>query len=79
MLFAYGDDEEEKLWTKWNASMRDGIIARQDKSGHATGSWPGTGQGGRFFETCLSVLTLEIYYRKLPMLQRLAVEPMKLD
>lgn len=79
VLFAYGDDEEEKLWTKWNASMRDGIIARQDKSGHATGSWPGTGQGGRFFETCLSVLTLEIYYRKLPMLQRLAVEPMKLD
>lgn len=80
VLFAYGDDDEEQLWTEWNLKMRDGLVARQAKHGHASGSWSGgNGQGGRHFETCLSILTLEIYYRKLPMLQRLAVEPMKLD
>jgi hypothetical protein len=39
------------------------------------GSWNptgdhGAGPGGRLYQTCLSVMTLEVYYRYMPMYQR---------
>jgi hypothetical protein len=67
-------------WMHWNVRMRDMLVARQDQGtgGHAhqLGSWaPGDdhwGQvGGRVMMTALSVLTLEVYYRHLPLYQGL--------
>jgi hypothetical protein len=72
-------------WRFWNdgpdgkSGIRDSLISRQDqgtsgKKGNA-GSWPpttdfGTQQGGRLMATSLSLLTLEVYYRHLPLYRR---------
>ncbi len=58
-------------WKKWNLVMRDRLINTQVQEGPGTGSWKPTGghgstQGGRLFETCMSIMTLEVYYRHLP-------------
>jgi hypothetical protein len=55
-------------WTRWNASVRDKIVARQHSSGHKAGSWdpddsPYGTRGGRIYCTALATLTLEVYYR----------------
>jgi hypothetical protein len=66
-------------WNAWNVPMRDGLIALQDKGEtpnhpHQKGSWhhPGnTGSyAGRLMDTSLSLLTLEVYYRHLPLYRR---------
>ncbi|MBD3674288.1 MAG: terpene cyclase/mutase family protein [Planctomycetaceae bacterium] len=62
-------------WTAWNHIMRDQLVKSQVKKGPAMGSWnPGTGhgpaQGGRLYTTCLNLMTLEVYYRHLPLYQR---------
>jgi hypothetical protein len=69
--FAGGDD-----WhTFWNPRVRDLLVGRQNKSdGPDGGSWSAdetqTGRaGGRHATTCLAVLTLEVYYRHLPLYQ----------
>jgi hypothetical protein len=62
-------------WDTWNRTMRRLLIDTQDKTGCAAGSWdpdkPAVdawgGQGGRLMVTSLSALTLEIYYRYLPL------------
>jgi hypothetical protein len=82
-MFAWGDDKKEggeKLWTQWNDKTRDMLVKLQAKDGHQQGSWISTGhqEGGRHFATCLAAMTLEIYYRKLPVYQRLSLEPIKL-
>jgi hypothetical protein len=67
-----GDD-----WDWWNTGpngktgMRELLIAAQDKDG----SWDPKGDhfgshGGRIMQTSLSLLTLEVYYRHLPLYQR---------
>lgn len=57
-------------WKKWNAKMRDQVVESQGKSGHEKGSWWSnhhwTAAGGRLYETALSVMTLEVYYRHMP-------------
>jgi murein DD-endopeptidase MepM/ murein hydrolase activator NlpD len=68
VLYQLGGDE----WEKWNAECRDTLVATQKRSaGHATGSWdPGSSwgvSGGRLYTTCMNVLTLEVYYRHLPL------------
>jgi hypothetical protein len=71
--FFGGDD-----WSKfWNPKMRDLLIKKQVKTGNINlnGSWDPddshTGQyGGRLVCTCLSLLTLEVYYRHLPLYKR---------
>lgn len=81
-VFAWGDEEGEsgrKLWTEWNNRTRDMLVATQQKEGHLKGSWAGDGAGGRHFATCLAAMTLEIYYRKLPVYQRLSLEPIELN
>jgi len=73
MHFFGGDD-----WLKvWNPKMRDLLIDTQDNSPTPAtrGSWPAdrsvTGrEGGRHTATCLSLLTLEVYYRHLPLYKR---------
>lgn len=67
-------------WTKWNEGMRDALIRTQDKGTdpkrpHQRGSWDPKidghgGAWGRVGQTSLSVLTLEVYYRHLPLYRR---------
>lgn len=62
-------------WDKWNRQMRRVLIESQEKTGCAAGSWdpakptedPWGNAGGRLMVTSLSTLTLEVYYRYLPL------------
>ncbi len=60
-------------WPKWNLVMRDSLIKTQLKKGPEKGSWnvtdPHGNTGGRLYQTCLSAMTLEVYYRHLPLYQ----------
>jgi hypothetical protein len=68
---------EHPAWPRWNARNRDQLVARQATVGHETGSWffadPDTAPGGRLAHTALAVLTLEVYYRLLPIYGTAAV------
>ena len=70
----YGGDP----WKKWNGKMRDYLVDRQEKKGHAKGSWyiPGSHseRGGRLYCTSLSTMILEVYYRHLPIYNKAATE-----
>jgi hypothetical protein len=69
-----------EAWQKWNPKMRDTLIERQDRGmdrahPHQKGSWSPSGDahggaGGRIMLTSLSLLTLEVYYRYLPLYHR---------
>ena len=62
-------------WDDWNRKMRRVLIETQATEGCAAGSWepkvPQEGiwglRGGRLMQTSLSALTLEVYYRYLPL------------
>jgi hypothetical protein len=63
-------------WDTWNRAMRKLLITTQTKTANcANGSWDPENpskdkwgpQGGRLMTTALSCLTLEIYYRYLPL------------
>jgi hypothetical protein len=61
-----GDD-----WQRWNAVTRQLLPESQGKRGEERGSWDPKGDrwggaGGRLYVTCLSLYTLEVYYRHLP-------------
>jgi hypothetical protein len=57
--------------------MRRQLVDSQVQKGEAAGSWM-TDQsvhshmGGRLYTTCLSILTLEVYYRYLPVYRKQA-------
>lgn len=74
VLHHYGGEP----WYKWNRELRDELIDRQSKSGHEKGSWyfPGSynERGGRLYCTAMTLLTLEVYYRHLPLYQKQSVE-----
>ncbi len=58
-------------WQKWNGVMRQLLPQNQEKRGSDRGSWDPVGDrwgsaGGRLYVTCLSLYTLEVYYRHLP-------------
>ncbi len=66
-------------WERWNPRMRDLLIETQDrgdKKAHLKGSWEVArgdtfgSAGGRLMSTSLSILTLEVYYRHLPLYRR---------
>jgi hypothetical protein len=65
-------------WEQWNPKMRDLLIDRQDRGNsepHQKGSWSSDGDAlghglGRLGTTSLSLLTLEVYYRYLPLYRR---------
>jgi hypothetical protein len=72
-------------WKRWNVRVRDGLIAMQVKGdGCDRGSWDPflpqpdrwSRQGGRLFLTALSMLTLEVYYRYLPLYQPSDTDPL---
>ncbi len=58
-------------WDRWNAAMRDPLVAAQATEGHEAGSWYFPGRhsqaGGRLYTTAVTILTLEVYYRYLPL------------
>lgn len=63
-------------WEKWNSRMRELLISLQDTRGEHPGSWNPRGfkwgsQGGRIYTTALSVCTLEVYYRHLPLFKQI--------
>jgi hypothetical protein len=68
---------DHPAWPRWNARNRDQLVARQATVGHEAGSWfladPDTAPGGRLGHTALAVLTLEVYYRLLPIYGHAAV------
>jgi len=61
-------------WTAWNQKLRDYLIRTQASTGHESGSWHFPDEhgdhGGRLYSTAMAVLTLEVYYRFLPLYGR---------
>ena len=59
------DGPKGKYWTQWNRRMRDQLIATQVRNGEEKGSWffNNSWNGGRVYDTALSALTLQVYYR----------------
>ena len=62
-------------WDTWNRKMRKILVESQSREGCSTGSWDpdkpnrdawGT-QGGRIMMTSFATLTLEVYYRFMPL------------
>jgi hypothetical protein len=55
-------------WREWNDFMRDYLVSTQARSGSETGSWSFTGphDSGRLYCTSMAAMTLEVYYRYLP-------------
>jgi hypothetical protein len=73
---------EGKEWRKWNEVMRQLLPEHQDKQGPERGSWDPNGDrwggmAGRLYVTCLSLYTLEVYYRHLPIYQAKAMPARK--
>jgi hypothetical protein len=77
---------EGEYWKRWNDVMRQAVPEQQVKEGREAGSWdPGksrrgapyewhdsfTGHGGRLYVTCLSIYMLEVYYRHLPLYNKM--------
>ncbi len=75
---------QNKDWERWNVKVRDLLVAIQMKGlGCDRGSWdPFLPQpdrwaraGGRLYVTSLSLLTLEVYYRYLPLYRTSEKDP----
>lgn len=77
VLFQYTGGTGD-MWKKWNEALRDQLLTQQSKDGHEKGSWYVAGahnpSGGRIFTTSLATMTLEVYYRYMPIYQTDAVE-----
>ena len=67
---------QNQQWERWNLKIREGLIRMQVKDeGCAHGSWDPfepqpdvwAQRAGRLYLTSLSILTLEVYYRYLPL------------
>ncbi|MEO1496616.1 MAG: prenyltransferase/squalene oxidase repeat-containing protein [Planctomycetota bacterium] len=69
---------EGPVWRKWNTAMRDQLVEQQSTRGHERGSWwideNHNRKGGRLYTTSLATMTLEVYYRYLPIFQQAAIE-----
>jgi hypothetical protein len=75
---------EGKYFEKWNPLIRDKLIRLQEKDGHKFGSWSPNGAdwgsaGGRLYSTSLSILTLEVYYRHMPLYKRTEVAAKEME
>ncbi len=65
---------QSAYWPKWNAKLRDHLVQTQSQLGHESGSWffedesppPSNAVGGRLYCTALATMTLEVYYRYMP-------------
>lgn len=74
------DGPDGDVWQSWNVKMRDSLVAQQETVKHETGSWQFKGQdhgfeaGGRVYCTAMAAMTLEIYYRYMPIYTQKAGE-----
>lgn len=59
-----------EAWEQWNNAMKRTLLSLQVQDGPDQGSWAPTGlwagYGGRVYSTAMAALTLEVYYRYLP-------------
>ena len=59
-----------EAWTKWNQDLKRTLLPMQVKGGTDHGSWKPdgmwSGYGGRVYSTAMATLSLEVYYRYLP-------------
>lgn len=66
-MYQFGGNE----WEQWNNNVRTLLIENQITNGNMAGSWdpkgPWGGYGGRIYSTALATLSLEVYYRFLPL------------
>jgi hypothetical protein len=65
------------LWKRWNDQMRDYLVNSQGTQGHERGSWyfedpHGAHTGGRLYSTAMAAMTLEVYYRHMPIYDKRA-------
>jgi hypothetical protein len=63
------------IWEAWNTKMREYLVRTQELQGHSAGSWwfeddYSNDIGGRLYVTCMACLTLEVYYRYLPIYEQ---------
>ncbi len=69
------------IWIGWNERMREHLVATQSNFGHENGSWQfedeheSGSKGGRMYNTCMAIMTLEVYYRYLPIYNDEAPQP----
>jgi len=64
-------------WENWDKVMRKQLIDSQAREGHETGSWfsetahgHGNDRGGRLYHTAMNTMTLEVYFRNLPIYKK---------
>ncbi|NIL97254.1 MAG: hypothetical protein GTO53_06665, partial [Planctomycetales bacterium] len=79
MLMYQADGPDGSMWKIWNAKMRDHLVKSQVKDGKDKGSWHfrgphGPSHGGRVYSTAMAAMTLEVYYRYMPIYQKGNVE-----
>lgn len=63
-----------RVWKSWNPKCRDHLVGRQTKTGTNAGSWSPISKwssrgGARHYETCMSIMCLEVYYRHMRIYQ----------
>ncbi len=69
-----------KPWQDWNPRMRDFLVKNMDREGNERGSWffpggdLGAQTGGRLYFTAMAAMTLEVYYRYMPLYKEKSVE-----
>ena len=69
-----------KYWKEWNDRLHPLLVERQVQTGPMAGSWDPLGSvpdrwgpaGGRIYVTTLNLLSLEVYYRHLPIYEATA-------
>ena len=65
-------------WEKWNPKMRTYLIESQATDGHEVGSWyfpeSHSSPGGRLYTTAMATMTLEVYYRYMPLYKEAFVD-----
>lgn len=73
LLYNHGGE----VWDEWNRKTRDTLIKRQCMEGHERGSWSPkenfghNDEGGRLYATALYCMVLEVYYRHMPIYQKI--------
>ncbi len=59
------------VWEEWNRRLRPILVSSQNRSGNEDGSWNPSGEwaneSGRLVTTAMATLSLEVYYRYLPL------------
>ena len=71
-----------RQWERWNQRVQELLLESQESGGRNAGSWSHKQfrwgpQGGRIYTTAMSICTLEVYYRHLPLYQKIELDEIK--